>query len=47
MEVCVGAHFWGREIKPLGYQVRLISLAYVKPLVKPQKGDAADVEAIC
>lgn len=47
MEACGGAHFWGREIGKIGYDVRLIPPAYVKPFVKRQKNDAADAEAIC
>ena len=47
MEACCSAHYWGREIGLLGYEVRLIPPAYVKPFVKRQKKDAADAEAIC
>jgi transposase len=47
MEACASAHFWGREIKALGHDVRLIPPVYVKPYVKRQKNDAADAEAIC
>lgn len=47
MEACGGAHVWGRRIGKLGPEVRLIPLAYVKPFVKRQKNDSADVEAIC
>src|SRR5919106_1096648 len=47
MEACGGAHHWGRELKLLGYEVRLIPPAYVKPFVKRQKNDANDAEAIC
>ena len=47
MEACGGARFWGREIGKLGYEVRLIPPAYVKPFVRRQKNDAADAEAIC
>ena len=47
MEACAGAHHWGRELRRLGHEVRLIPPAYVKPFVKRQKNDAADAEAIC
>ena len=47
MEACGGAHYWAREIKRLGHEVRLIPPAYVKPFVKRQKNDARDAEAIC
>src|SRR3954462_7764870 len=47
LEACGSAHYWGREIAKLGHTVRLISPAYVKPVVKRQKNDMADAEAIC
>ena len=47
MEACPGAHYWAREIRHLGHEVRLIAPAYVKPFVKRQKNDMADAEAIC
>ena len=47
MKACAGAHYWAREISKLGYCVRLIAPAYVKPFVKRQKNDVADAEAIC
>ena len=46
MEACGGAHHWARELSALGHEVRLIAPIYVKPLVKRQKNDAADAEAI-
>lgn len=47
MEACASAHFWGRELRRLGHEVRLMPPSYVKPYVKRQKNDAADAEAIC
>ena len=46
MEACASAQYWGREIVALGHEVRLVPPIYVKPLVKRQKNDAADAEAI-
>ncbi|MBB4577209.1 transposase [Rhizobium lentis] len=34
MEACAGSHYWAREIKALGHDVRLIAAGYVKPFVK-------------
>jgi transposase len=36
MEACPGSHCWGREIRKLGHQVRLIPPASVKPFVNRQ-----------
>ena len=47
MEACATAHHWGRELRALGHDVRLIPPAYVKPYVVRQKNDAADAAAIC
>jgi transposase len=47
LEACGGSHFWAREIRALGHDVRLIPPAYVKPYVKRGKTDAVDAEAIC
>ena len=47
MEACGSAHYWGRELRRLGHDVRLMPAAYVKPYVKRGKTDAADAEAIC
>ena len=46
MEACSSSHYWGREIRALGHEVRLIPAQYVKPFVKRQKNDANDAQAI-
>jgi transposase len=47
MEACATAHYWARQIRALGHEVRLIPPAYVKPYVRRSKTDAADAAAIC
>jgi len=47
MEACGSAHFWAREIKTLGHDVRMMPPIYVKAYVKRGKTDAADAAAIC
>lgn len=46
MEACGGAHYWAREIRSLGHEVKLIAPQFVKPYVKSNKNDRADAEAI-
>jgi transposase len=47
IEACGSAHYWGRELRALGHEVRLIPAAYVKPFVRRNKTDARDAAAIC
>lgn len=47
MEACGGAHYWARELRQLGHEVKLIAPQFVKPYVKSGKNDAHDAEAIC
>ena len=47
MEACAGAHYWARELRNQGHEVRLMSPQFVKPYVKGNKNDANDAEAIC
>jgi transposase len=47
MEACATAHYWARELRALGHEVRLMPPQYVRTYVKRNKNDAADAEAIC
>ena len=47
LEACATAHYWGRELRALGHEVRLMPAQYVKAYIKRNKHDAADAEAIC
>jgi len=46
MEACGGAHYWGRRIKALGHEVKLLPARQVKPFVVRDKTDARDAHAI-
>src|SRR5581483_8759987 len=47
LEACGTSHYWGRTLRALGHEVRLIPAGYVKPFVKRNKTDARDAAAIC
>ena len=47
MEACGSSHHWGRQLRKLGHDVKLMPAGYVKPYVKRGKSDAVDAEAIC
>ena len=47
MGACATAHYWARELRKLGHEVRLMPAKDVKAYVKRNKNDAADAEAIC
>src|SRR5215204_7289859 len=47
LEACATEHYWARELRALGHEVRLMPAQYVKAYVKRNKNDAADAEAIC
>jgi transposase len=47
IESCGGAHYWGRELRKLGHEVRMMAPQFVAPYRKGQKNDRNDAEAIC
>jgi transposase len=47
MEACGSAHYWARQFREHGHDVRLIAPQFVKASVKSPKNDARDAEAIC
>lgn len=50
MEACSGAHYWARELKKFGHDVRLMAAQFVVPYRKggtSGKNDRNDAEAIC
>jgi len=42
IEACATEHYWARELRALGHDVRLMAPSYVKRYVKRQKNDAAE-----
>jgi transposase len=46
MEACGSSHYWGRRLKSLGHDVRLLPPQHVKPYVLGNKTDRRDAEAI-
>jgi transposase len=46
LEACGSAHFWARELKQLGHQVRLLPPDQVRAYVPRNKTDAADARAL-
>lgn len=46
MEACGGSHYWAREFRKMGHEVKLISPNYVRPYVKRNRNDERDAAAI-
>lgn len=47
LEACSGAHYWAREIRKLGHDVRIMAPKFVIPYRKGGKNDSNDAAAIC
>jgi transposase len=47
LEACGSAHYWARELRALGHDVRLMAPQFVTPYRKNDKNDGNDAEAIC
>ena len=47
IEACGSAHYWARELRTFGHDVRLIAPQFVAPYRKNDKNDGNDAEAIC
>jgi transposase len=46
IEACGSAHYWGRELRALGHEVRLLAPKSVRPFGRSNKTEAADAQAI-
>ena len=47
MEACGAGHYWGRELRKLGHEVKLIAPQHVKAYIKRNKNDGRDAEGLC
>ena len=47
IESCAGSHYWARQWRKFGHEVKMMPPQYVKPYVKGNKNDYNDAEAIC
>ncbi|MDE9564386.1 IS110 family transposase [Xenorhabdus bovienii] len=46
MEACGGAHYWARELRKLGHEVRLLQARFVRAFRMGNKNDIQDTRAI-
>ena len=46
IEACAGSHYWARELRKLGHEVRLIAAQHTRRYVSGNKNDLNDAQAI-
>ncbi|MGE5320809.1 MAG: IS110 family transposase [Hyphomicrobiaceae bacterium] len=46
IEACAGSHYWGRQLRALGHDVKLIAAQHTRAYVTGNKNDANDAAAI-
>ena len=47
LEACGASHYWARQLRALGHEVRLLPPQHVKPYAGHNKNDKIDAAAIC
>jgi transposase len=47
MEACAASHYWARELRKFGHEVKLIAPQHVKAYIKRNKNDGRDAEGLC
>src|SRR5580700_3090648 len=47
IEACGAAHYWARELRKLGHEVKLMAPQHVKAYIKRNKNDGRDAEGLC
>ena len=47
MEACAAGHYWARELRRLGHEVKLIAPQHAKAYIKRNKNDGRDAEGLC
>jgi transposase len=47
MEACGAGHYWARDLRKLGHEVKLMAPQHVKAYIKRNKNDGRDAEGLC
>ena len=46
IEACGAAHYWARELRKLGHEVKLMAPQHVKAYIRRNKNDGRDAEGV-